>query len=592
MHTAGKHGSQFERRLVTLVAADVSDYCRLMSQDDEATLSQLLSYRQTLATIVASGGGRMFGVAGDSWMAEFPDAVEAVQCAANCQRSIEVRNAEFAELKRIRFRIGIHRGDAIAEAGHLFGEAVNIAARLQQLCRPGQLVISDAVFQQVRGKVDLSFEPMGAQRLRNISDAISAFTANIIEAPEASAPPNYPIAGPDVSKGSDGKPAIAVLPFETLDGGGDDLGEGFAEDLVNGLSNLRWFPVISRRSSFNFGNRNLDAASIGRALGATYLVTGSVRIAEKQFWLTVNLVWAADGRNLWSQGRQFEVGAPCETRHENIASIVSILEAEVERAEGLRLRTRKAEDLDPWELVRRGARYLNRWTSEDAATSRAFLEEALRRDPGSSEARVQLAWGHFWDVWMNSGDGAGFGACESLAREAAIIDPRDARAHFLVGVAVMMTGRPEQSRVHFQAAIDLNPSLAAAHACAGVSRILAGEPEKAIEPLLLAIRLNPQDPFNFHYWGGLAFVSYMQKDWLKACEFAERSLQISPDYWFANAVCIASLAQSGRIESAQEMLTRAPVEFSVEQIARLPFVDKTWNQALVEGLQLAGCLLR
>jgi adenylate cyclase len=177
-----ERGNPFERRLVALLNADASEYCRLMSQDDELTLSRLLSYRQIFEAVIAGRAGRMFGVAGDSWMAEFPSAVGAVHCAVDCQRAIERRNEELSPDKRVRFRIGIHWGRVIAVRGNLFGGAVNIAARLQQLCKPGHLVVSEAVFKQVAGKTPLCFEAMGVQRLRNISESVSAFKADVLDA--------------------------------------------------------------------------------------------------------------------------------------------------------------------------------------------------------------------------------------------------------------------------------------------------------------------------------------------------------------------------------------------------------------------------
>ena len=299
-----------------------------MGQDDELTLTRLLAYRQILEDIVAAGGGRMFGVAGDLWMAEFASPVEAVRCALECQRSIESRNGELPEDKRIRFRIGLHMGDVIADNGNLFGDEVNITARLQQLCLPGHLVISDAVFQHVLGKVDLHFSALGLQRLKNISAAVSAYTADIITASGSSAPLHLS-SGVDVSKpvpGFQGKPAIAVLPFKTLGGGNDYLGEGFAEDLVNGLSNVGWFPVISRCSSFIFKNHALDTASIGRALGARYLVTGSVRPTGKDLRLIVDLIDAENGVNLWSHRYQVDFRGLLDTQDEISASIVSVLD--------------------------------------------------------------------------------------------------------------------------------------------------------------------------------------------------------------------------------------------------------------------------
>ena len=584
---------QFKRRLATILSADVSEYCRIMGADDELTLARLLTYRKIMEDIVVRTDGRMFGVAGDSWMAEFSSPVGAVRCAVECQRAIEERNLELPEKKRIRFRLGVHMGDVIADGGDLFGDEVNIAARLQQLCRPGHLVLSDAVFQHVLGKVNLRFSALGPQQLKNIAVTVSAYAAEVISNPDAVSledrAPAVDVSQPVPDFG--GKPAIAVLPFHMQGGSPDDeyVGEGLADDLITGLSNVRWFPVISRSSSFIFKNQALDTRSIGRALGVRYLVTGSVRRAGQDLRLTVNLIDAENGLNLWSQRYQIDFSKLFDVQDDITASIVSVLDAEVERAEQTRSRERKAEDLDNWELIRRGISHLCKLTKEDAQKARAIFADALTRDPGSIETRIHLAWWRFWDVWTQRGDLSALHEVERLGREAMLIDRRDARGHLLVGIALMMRGQPEQSRPHYFEAIRLNPSLCTARSSLGSSYILAGEPEKAIEPLLLSIRLNPYDLYSFHFLGELAIAFYMQEDWDKACEFAERSLQFRGGYWYAKAIRIASLARAGRLEKAREIVAGLPEQFSTEQINWLPFVDKKWNYYLLDGLKLAGC---
>lgn len=569
---------QFKRRLATILSADVSEYCRIMGADDELTLARLLTYRKIMEAFVAGSDGRMFGVAGDSWMAEFSSPVEAVRCAVECQRAIEERNLELPESKRIRFRLGVHMGDVIADGGDLFGDEVNIAARLQQLCRPGHLILSDAVFQHVLGKVNLRFSALGPQRLKNISVTVSAFAVEVISTPAALSPEDRTPAV-DVSQpvpGFGGKPAIAVLPFHMLGGSPEDeyVGEGLADDLITGLSNVRWFPVISRSSSFMFKNQALDTKSIGRALGARYLVTGSVRRSGQDLKLIVNLIDAENGQNLWSYKYQVNFSKLFDVQDDIAASIVSVLDAEVERAEQTRSRERKAEDLNNWELVRRGIWHLCKLTREDSAKARAIFAEALDRDPGSIETRIQLAWWYFWDIWVQRGDLASLREVERLGREAMLIDRRDARGHLLVGIAMMMRGQPEQARPYYFEAIRLNPSLCTAHSSLGSSYILAGEPEKAIEPLLLSIRLNPHDLYSFHFLGELAVAFYMQGEWEKACNFAERSLQFRAGYWYAKAIRIASLARAGRMDKVREIMAEQSADFSTEQINWLPFVDK------------------
>lgn len=583
---------RFKRRLVTVLSADVVGYSRLMGADDELTLSTLKLYRQVMGEVIQRTHGRMFGVAGDSWMAEFSSPVEAVRCAVEAQREVENRNQELPEKHRLHFRMGLHMGDVIADGPDLFGDVVNIAARLQEIAQPGRIVLSSAVFPHVVGKIDLGFRALGAQQLKNIPEPIAAYTADASRLPPELITNTHPVL--DLTQpvpGFGGKPALAVLPFKNLGPGVEHefLADGFADDLLTGLSNVRWFPVISRYSSFVFRNDMLDPQSIGRALGARYLVTGSMRRTGQSLRLTVNLIDAENGINLWGQKYDIDFSRLFQVQDDITASIVSVLDSVVDKAEQSRSCARKTEDLDTWELIRRGTWHLYMLNREDSAKARYFFEEALRRDPDSEEARIQLAWWHFWDVWSQRANEAGFLEMEKLARQAMLIDPRDARAHMLVGIAQLMMRKPVSGRAYLLEAIRRNPSLAPAHSSLGSTYILAGEPERGVKPLLLSIRLNPQDLYCFHYLGELAISFHMQGQWGKACEFAERSLQFRPGYWYAKAILIASLARSGRVDKARLIIDEVHCKFSEKQINWLPFVDRKWNEYILDGLEMAGC---
>jgi adenylate cyclase len=580
----------FERRLATILSGDVHRFSASMGEDDEATLSRLLVCREIIRDAVARLNGRLFGVVADSWMAEFASPVTAVRCAAECQRTIEPHNAEFPENKQIRYRMGLHLGDVIVEGSDLFGDEVNIAARLQEICEPGQLVLSDAVFRHVLGKVDLPFRALGPKRLKHIAQDVSAFAARV-NGQGSRDPIPTPI---DVSApvpGFGGKPAIAVIPFETAGGVEQDehIGDGFALDLIDMLSNLRWLPVISSASSFIFKGHALDAQTIGRALGARYLVTGSFRRIGANVQLAIALTDASNALNLWSQRYRLRFNQLSGVEDDIVACLASLLGTEVERAEQWRLRETKADAMVSWELIRRGIWHLQKFTKEDAGEARRIFELALSQDPGSAEARIQLAWWHFWNIWTTQGDVAGLRTAERLAREALAIDPRDARAHLLVGIALLMLKEPYQARAKFAEAIAMNPSLATAYACRGSSFTLAGDPEPAIAPLLLSMRLNPHDPFLFHYLGELAIAYYMQRDWASACEFAGRSLQLRAGYWYAKAILVASLARGGEMGKARELASQPSSQFSAKQVYWLPFLEKKWNAYLLDGLKLAGC---
>jgi TolB-like protein/class 3 adenylate cyclase/Tfp pilus assembly protein PilF len=584
----------FERRFAAILSADIAGYCRLMGLDDELTVERLLRYREILKALVAASGGRIFGMAGDAWMAEFESAAPAVRCAIDCQQEIEKHNLELPENRRIRFRIGLNLGAVLASDPDLYGDGVNIAARLQEKCRPGDIVMSEAVFFQARTVLNgIAFKPLGRLQLKNIEGHVSAFACEIAGTDNGTAPENL-VAPVDVSQpvpGFEGRPAIAVLPFHVSNASPNTeyLGEALAEDLLTGLSNLRWLPVISSASSFIFKNQSLDTVSIGRALGTRYLVTGSVRQAGSNLRINVSLVDAASGSNLWTHRYEIEFDKLFAVQDQIVGNIVAVLESEVDRVEQSRSRSRKFEELDTWGLIRRGIWHLNKLTKQDAAIARELIEDAARRDENSAEARIHLAWCQFWDVWSKRGNLSLMTEVERIAREAIRLDPRDARGHLLVGIALFMMKKPEQGRPHLYTAISLNPSLATAHSCLGSSFLVSGDPDKAITPLLLSIRLNPYDVYRFHFLGELAMAFYMQGEWEKACEFAERSLQVRPNYWYAKAVRVASLARSGQMERARALISESSYQFSLEEINWVPFVDKKCNNFIVAGLELAGC---
>ena len=590
--------TQFKRRVAAILFADAADFCRLMGANDELTLSRLLAYRQIHEEIVSSEGGRMFGVAGDSWMAEFTGPVEAVRCAAECQRALEGHNAKLPEEERIRFRIGIHMGGVIASNGNLFGDSVNIAARLGELCRPGHLVVSDDVFRRVFDKAAaLRFSSLGPQRLKNISNDITAFSAQVTQA--AGGPALLPEgSGVPVPAFRD-KPAIAVLPFQTLGGESGCLPfqEKFGEALVSGLSNLRWLSVISRRASFMAKDGAINTATIGRTLGAYYLVTGSVLRMAGDFRFTVNLLDAGNGMDLWSQSYRIGAAGFSGALQDIATSVVCILDFELERAEQMRLGPREIEDSSSWDLVRHGMLLARRYIGEiadftkgDAALAGRYFEEAVRRDPGSSEARIQLARWHMWAVWQKQCDPIRMQMIEKLTREAILIDQLDARAYHLLGFARMTAGKLKEARAYYHDAIALNPSLSAAHGSLGLSYTFGGKPEEAIAPLLTALRLNPSDPLRPLFLSGLASAFYMQGDWEEAGEFAGRALQVKPNSWCAQATLLASLAKSGKSgEPGKQDASSYTVP--IQMIEALPFADKKWNAQLLEGLRLAGCSL-
>jgi TolB-like protein len=480
-------------------------------------------------------------------------------------------------------------GDVIVDSSGLFGDEVNIAARLQQICAPGHLVLSEAVVRCVEGHINVAFDPLGPRQLKNILAPVSAFSANLgataAEAGEVTREaPIRPLS-------HDRKPVLAVLPFQIHRNGPADefCGEVFADSLVNGLSRLRWLPVLSQWSSLQFNVGKHGPCEIGRALGARYLVTGRLKLSGSQLDVTVNLIDAGCGHNLWGRTFALDPTSLAEAQDDFTTAAVSALELELERAEFARLSVKKKEDLNPWELVRRGTWHLKKLTEDHLAIAAEFFQTAVDGDPGSSEALIQLATCHFSEIWMHRKNTALLRETEDLAREACLLDPQDARVYFVIGLVKLATETPERARDYFQRALELNPSFPAAHCGMGSSYTLAGEPGIAIAHFQRAMRLSPCDPLTFHFLGETALAYHLIGEWAAAADHAERALNLRARYRLAKVVQIATLARSGEVAKARAEKQKWPRAFLQREVERLPFSDRSWNAILIEGLRLAGC---
>jgi class 3 adenylate cyclase/TolB-like protein len=587
MKVVNKRAWQFERRIVTIMATDVADYCRHMGADDEITLSRFLTYREITEHVIRSNRGRMFGVAGDSWMAEFSTPLDAVRAAIETQHAIARRNLPLPEENRIRFRIGLHMGDVIVDSSGLFGDEVNIAARLQQICAPGHLMLSEAVVSAVEEKINVAFKPLGPRHLKNILAPVFAFSANLGPTQDEVSP------GTAIQSTQDRnlKPALAVLPFE-VEGyvaAGETSSEALADSLVNGLSRLRWLPILSQWSSLRFHNAKRSPCEIGQALGSRYLVAGRLKHCGTELRVTVNLIDASNCHNLWGRTFSFDATSLAAAQDDFTTAAVSALEVELERAEFARLSVKKKEQLDAWELVRRGTWHLKKLNKSHLDIAAEYFKAALDRDPGSSEALIQLATCHFAQIWMDRREPGLLRETEDLARKACLIDPQDARVYFVIALVKLATDAPQHARIYFQRAIELNPSFAAAHCGLGSCCTMAGAPAMAIAHLQRAMRLSPCDPLTFHFLGETALAYHLIGEWAAAADHAERALHLRKRYRLARIVQIATLARSGDTAKAGAEMEKWPPAFFQREVERLPFKDRSWNAFLIEGLRLAGC---
>ncbi|MFT4163479.1 adenylate/guanylate cyclase domain-containing protein [Shinella sp.] len=581
-------GRPYTRHLATIVSIDAVGFSRLMGIDAETAVATFEERRDTIFESCAAFGGRTFGDAGDSIMAEFGSPVDALNATLDFQKRIAALNASASADMRMRFRTGINTGDVIVRDDRLYGDDINIAARLQEFAPAGGLAVSGTTWHHVRDKTSTEFADMGELTLKNIALPVRVFLAGHDRRADAGtvSPPIRP------RPSGDGPPTIAVLPFRS-ENAGQDIGyiaEGMAEDIIHGLCNIRWLSVIANGSSFQFRDETLDTRLIGNTLGARYLVGGSMLHHADRIRVAASLTDTSTGRRMWSRHFERDMADVFTLRDQIGGEIVSALEKEVDRAEQVRTFQVPWESLATWQMVRRGRWHMSKRTRADTEAAFDFFMAAYKADPNASAVLNELAWWYFWRAWLRLGDSDDLGKVEEFARKALLMDSLDARPHAHLGVACIMRGLPQDAIRHLGEALHINPSFAFANSAMGSAHLLLGDARRAIPFLMEADRLSPFDLYGFHNLGELAAAHSLEQDWPAAIAAADRSLNLSPGYFYSRFLKVGALMKQRRHEEARRELaifrTRHP-DFSYQRIRWIPFADRGITDAFIANFELA-----
>jgi len=380
-------GERVERRLSAIFASDIVGYSRLMEADEEGTLARMNAHRREfLEPAVAQNRGRIVKRTGDGVLIEFSSAVDAARCAIDVQRGMGERNAGVSPERRIELRIGIHVGDIMIEDDDIFGDGVNIAARLESIAQPGGICISDDAYRQVRGKVNVNFQDSGEQELKNIARPVRVYQLRPEAAP-AAAKPASGLALPD-------KPSIAVLAFQNMSGDVEQefFADGIAEDIITALSKAHWLFVIARNSSFSYKGKSVDVREVGRDLGVRYVLEGSVRKAGNRVRITAQLIDATSGHHVWAERYDRALEDIFAVQDEITRSIIGAIAPGIVAAEIQRTRGKEAAQLGQWERVMRAHWHVWRFTREDCREAFHLTDEILRRDPNNALALADLSF--------------------------------------------------------------------------------------------------------------------------------------------------------------------------------------------------------
>jgi adenylate cyclase len=550
-----------DRRLAAILAADIAGYSRLMGVDEEGTLRQLKAHRKELVDPkIIEHRGRVVKTTGDGMLVEFVSVVDAVRCAVDIQRGMAARNADVAADKRIEFRVGINVGDIISDDNDIYGDGVNVAARLEALAEPGGILVSRNVHDQVRDKLSFGFEDMGEQTVKNIARPIGVHRVSLAE----NAPPNViksdgPAAKPEPS--SSDRPSLAVLPFANMSGDPEQeyFADGISEDILTGLSKLRWFFVIARNSSFAYKGKAVDVKRVARELGVRYVLEGSVRKGGNRVRITAQLIDAATGNHIWADRYDGDLTDVFALQDEITKKVVAAIEPKLLEAEGIRSQNRSPEDLGAWEMVIQANSLFWRLTKAEGEAAIATLKQAVERYPDYAPAHSMLAF-----MMLVSGYvGWSVGQREPLVKQAAALaaraaelDDSDPWAHFALGFVAFTRRGTDDAVEQFQRALDLNPNFAAAHGYLGLALALAGRSEEAITHGEQAIRMSPHDPQNAIFNVGLAGAHYLAGRYTEAVGFGRKALQQRDGMTAGHRIYCASLALAGQIDEARAALQR------------------------------------
>jgi TolB-like protein/class 3 adenylate cyclase/Flp pilus assembly protein TadD len=580
-----------ERRLVAIFAADVEGYSRLMGADEVGTMGDLTRRRAILDGLIASYRGRIANTAGDSVLAEFGSAVDAVRCAVEAQKALTQANAGASPDRQISFRIGIHVGDVMVKGGDLFGDGVNIAARLQTLASAGGVCVSGAAHDQVRKILPFAFSDLGAQQVKNIEEPIHAFavTAKGDAVATASANASIPLALPD-------KPSIAVLPFQNMSGDPEQeyFADGMVEDITTALSRMRWLFVIARNSSFTYKGKSVDIKQVGRELGVRYVLEGSVRKANNRIRITGQLIDTVTGAHIWADRFEGGVEDIFELQDQVAASVVGAIAPKLEQAELERSRRKPTENLQAYDYYLQGASCLYRFSREANEQGLKLFLKAIELDPDFASSYAQAATcftqrkANGWSVDRKSDAlQAGF-----FARKALELAKNDPVVLANSGMAlVFVLGRLEEGAAHLKKSTDLDPNLAAGWYWRGLTQVYLGE-TGANEHFRQAIRLSPLDPRIFIAFNGLAYSYFLAANYDEASIWAEKAKREAPNYLTCQRIAMACQAMSGRIDEAKEACSRVMEMDLTQRISdirdRQPFRRDADVTKLAEAFRLAG----
>jgi len=582
---------RIERRLAAILAADVAGYSRLMGADEEGTLARLKTLRRELADPkIKEHRGRIVKTTGDGLLIEFASVVDAVRCAVEVQREMAERNADVPPDRRIEFRMGINVGDIIREGRDIFGDGVNVAARLETLAEPGGICVSRVVRDQVRDKLAFSFEDMGEQQVKNIARPIRVHRILLEDRPSPSEPAigistKSPLSLPD-------KPSIAVLPFQNMSGDPEQeyFADGMVEEITTALSRIRWLFVIARNSSFTYKGQAVDVKQVGRELGVRYVLEGSVRRAGQRVRITAQLIDAIADAHLWADRFDGSLEDVFDLQDQVAISVAGVIEPTLQAAEIRRSSDRPTHDLPAYDLYLRALALAFSWERDAIIRALDLLEQAIERDPGYGVALVLAARCHqdlHVNNWTDNPEESRRRGMD-LARRALRVAGDDPNVLSGAGYTLGYFGEEIDVAIGLlDRALKLNPSCAGCWQRSGWLRLWAGQPDPAIEYFQNSLRLDPRErrasPFM-----AIGVAHFFARRFEEARVTLLQSLQEKPNWVPTYRFLASCYAHMGRLDEAQEAVKQIRNLTNVVVPSATNWRNPEHRELYLSGLRLAA----
>jgi adenylate cyclase len=576
----------FKRKLTAILSADVKGYSRLMGNDEEATVRTLTAYRSIIAEFVQQFRGRVVDSPGDNILAEFTSVVDAVKCSVEIQGELAERNAHLPHNRMMDFRIGINLGDVIEDEGRIYGEGVNIAARVESLAEAGGICISGSVYDHVENKLDYQYEYMGEQSVKNIKKPVRLYRIGV--KPEE----NGIGLGKDLELPD--KPSIAVLPFDNMsaDAGQDFFSDGLTEQIITGISKIKDLFVIARNSSFTYKGTAVNVRQVGRELGVGYVLEGSVQKAGTRVRINAQLIDAQTGHHIWAENYDRILEDIFAVQDDITIKVVEALLVELVPGTYYRHYSRRTENINAYFQFLKGMEYFYRMTAGDNFQAHRCFAEVIALDPTNSIAHAMLAYAHLNDIYQGWSKSVieSFEQAEKMALKALSLDDALDLPYIVLSQIYLFSRRHDKAIEYGERSVALNPNNALSYSMLALVLYFSGRYEDAISMINKAFRLNPVAPFYYYHF--LGHPHLLLGNYPEAVQAYKKAIQLNPNFIFSH-LCLAMVyIATGNDDAAGKAVAEAlkldPNYTSDTFTLASPHKDPANTEKLVTLLRKAG----